>query len=634
MGEGQTSFSIKSLWQRHGATLLAVLLCLWSLPQSFCYAPGLLIDSVWVRTMNIAVAQHLSFGRDIAFTYGPLAILSTRNCAHFSPLWLLAGDLLLCAGLFHVLRKILAYSKNWFWVLLLAILCYKGAGNSQLLFLLFLAISVSCLKNRFGNYFEVAFCSITCVVLFLVKINYGFITFALLPFYVLAAFRYNKRAFFLCLVVTLCSSVFLFRYFHVALLAYMRTGIQLIASYDEAMFQAAPLWMAVPFLVVFACIIVASFFFTRRKGASAVLLIPALLLSGFCYLLYRNGFIRFDFSHSYDFYSLFPLFIAITILMLGMAGLRISKFIVLAVVLIAFTDLRLYPITWSNFKIYTNHALFTSVTGYFGNLYSCFRTPEVPDTSEITISNAQRQKIGNGTIDVIPNNVALLQGNQFNYHPRPVIQSYSAYSAGLDSLNARFFWQSKRPEWLMIGNESIDGRYPAWDESLTKAAIHLNYVSTGEEAECRTQTPGFSWRVLLFKSSSAEERVPVFAKIGEKTVHFDDTVAISFADSSPVYMSASLQYTLAGRVERLLFQPEPVTATLVTDAGAVGYRAVKPIIAAPVLISHFIGSNEDLGNFLSGEIRKNKPIRAVIFQKQGDGLKNDIHLSFYRFTNY
>jgi hypothetical protein len=72
--------------------------------------PGL--DESWRYAMNEAVAQHLSFGKDIVFTFDPLASVYTGLYhASTDPIMLL-GRALVSAG-FAIGCVLIAYPNRW-----------------------------------------------------------------------------------------------------------------------------------------------------------------------------------------------------------------------------------------------------------------------------------------------------------------------------------------------------------------------------------------------------------------------------------------------------------------------------------------------------------------------------------------
>lgn len=68
------------------------------------------------------------------------------------------------------------------------------------------------------------------------------------------------------------------------------------------------------------------------------------------------------------------------------------------------------------------------------------------------------QAIGNSTVDVYPWDYTIIPANGFNFQPRPILQSYAAYTSWLDLQDAVHFESSKAPEYLIWDlNKITDG---------------------------------------------------------------------------------------------------------------------------------------------------------------------------------
>ncbi len=106
------------------------------------------------------------------------------------------------------------------------------------------------------------------------------------------------------------------------------------------------------------------------------------------------------------------------------------------------------------------------------------------------------REIKNQTVDCYPFDMISIFANGLNWNPRPLIQSYVAYTPWLDLQNQKFFLSAqKAPEYLiwekmatdklqysnkidygyLLNDSSIDNRYLLNDEPLTIKAIFSNY---------------------------------------------------------------------------------------------------------------------------------------------------------------
>lgn len=59
------------------------------------------------------------------------------------------------------------------------------------------------------------------------------------------------------------------------------------------------------------------------------------------------------------------------------------------------------------------------------------------DEKPLQFPERVKSKIGQRTVDILHNDVSYIFFNKLNYNPRPVIQTYSAYTAELMQLNGR-----------------------------------------------------------------------------------------------------------------------------------------------------------------------------------------------------
>lgn len=85
------------------------------------------------------------------------------------------------------------------------------------------------------------------------------------------------------------------------------------------------------------------------------------------------------------------------------------------------------------------------------------------------------------TADALPWDITDLPANGLRYQPRPVIQSYSAYTPNLQDLNRQHFESAQAPSYLVLNAFSIDGRNPPDLDypSLEVIASRYQFVGIG-----------------------------------------------------------------------------------------------------------------------------------------------------------
>src|SRR6185436_5439341 len=67
-----------------------------------------------------------------------------------------------------------------------------------------------------------------------------------------------------------------------------------------------------------------------------------------------------------------------------------------------------------------------------------------------------RTAVGREPIDVFGSNQSMALLNHLNYRPRPVFQSYSAYTPELVELNAAFLESDRAPRFMLFQHEALD----------------------------------------------------------------------------------------------------------------------------------------------------------------------------------
>lgn len=105
----------------------------------------------------------------------------------------------------------------------------------------------------------------------------------------------------------------------------------------------------------------------------------------------------------------------------------------------------------------------------------------------LTLPDTILKKTGKASTDVYPWNYAIIAANHLNWQPRPVLQSYAAYTSWLDGQNAKhllsenaasfFIWEiNKTPAMGIPKMKSIDQRYFLNDEPKTLISFFSRYA--------------------------------------------------------------------------------------------------------------------------------------------------------------
>ncbi len=71
-----------------------------------------------------------------------------------------------------------------------------------------------------------------------------------------------------------------------------------------------------------------------------------------------------------------------------------------------------------------------------------------------------------------------------------------------------------------------------------------------------------------------------------------------------------------------------------SDGSRMQYRAIRPLLAAPVLINKAVTNSIELKNFMTGTLQQNRNITGISFNPITPGFEQKISLTFLKFSNY
>jgi hypothetical protein len=178
-----------------------------------------------------------------------------------------------------------------------------------------------------------------------------------------------------------------------------------------------------------------------------------------------------------------------------------------------------------------------------------------------------------GSVDVYPwaSNLILARGLQ--YDPRPVFQSYSAYTPELAKMNADFLKGPRAPDTALINVESIEHRFAPQDDAASWPELLTGY-------DLIWASPS-----ILVLQRSPQPRTFSLEPVKVLTVPMGTPVDVpQIAD--PVWVSVRVDLTPSGRITAALYRP-PMIGMLVmpTSGGSVPFRLVPQTAREGFLLS-------------------------------------------------
>lgn len=544
------------------------------------------LDPSWIATLNYASKLNMAWGTDFTFTYGPLAYFITRNGWDINKYVLLAYDVFylfnFCALIFITFRK---SSNKWLAALLivslLVIVPTFPFGGAAIILFVFLIFWVT-MAIRLPRPLYMVMAALLGSLLFFVKFNTGFV--ALACFYGLVGYTtlFGKlKLWAAAIYVAIPIALILFTAHAVGLniTDYAQSGLELVKGYNETMYYedgGVYNMLYVAFGIMFLLLVYA--YITLKNFPARDNVIIMLISFGALYILYKQAFVRTDLWHSTEFFKYVLLLILASGMLFYRHAAKAPAFIITVVcVACLFTNFKYasYDLTGLQGKI-DKSRYFIDFAEYEKDDKVHFMPNENGLPPEIL------EQIGSSTVDIYPYNAHMLFENGLNYLPRPVMQSYTAYTAYLQELNYNHYTSGNAPQFVLYDYSSIDARYPLFDEPRLQLVFQYNYQIAATFTHMGREV------LLLEKRSNAKpvqfKFVKEYAmKLGSPIVPQKDT-----------YYEISVYHGLLGKAKGLLrFAPKMLLAAHTADGQVHDYRTSKTLLEGGVYSGTLITSTTD-----------------------------------------
>jgi acetyltransferase-like isoleucine patch superfamily enzyme len=367
----------------------------------------------------------------------------------------------------------------------------------------------------------------------------------------------------------------------------------------------------------------------RRKDTVAFIIITLPVL----FFAFKHGFVRNDTSHILSFISvIFTFFLLLNILSIEKGPFN-AKWIKSHFTSINLTVFGILMITMAHFASpsFWNDNIFNNINSY-KTAYSIFASDatgadiikssrarilqDYSSTSAILNMDELKSAVDNNTIDIIPWDISLLWAIDANWTPRPVFQSYQAYSKYLDDINRKFYTNTP-PQYLLYSYKSIDNRYPLFDEPATLRTIVNNYKYAGNYGE------------FILLSRQNEKYNNDLVLIGTNNVKIGDETVIP-RNRGYTFANIHLQYSWIGHIKEILYKPGEVYIEFIKRDGSVShrYRIIPETLQNGVLISDYIESHSDLNSLLDRSPLNNVQSIKITCSDTAD-FNNTMNIEYY-----
>jgi hypothetical protein len=583
-------------------------------------------DIDWLVGLEWAKLKDMSFGSDIAFTYGPLHFL------HFGPMNIGNYTLLLLEESVYILMRFVVifmfvyffidWKKNKSWE--------KFSITEQALIILIVALNIivpfvvaeamlilSCILfvklifeieinkvNRRKYIFNITLNTLILSIICLIKFSYTIAAFTLMVVAFLGLL-YKKKA----ILITYILPIFVFLNLLIWLLCnqdlssyldYYLRGFEISLGYTEAMMSDVHrmyIFVAIIIIIFFG---ISSLLFLLKKDIYHAFLFFILL--PIMFMSFKESAVRVDNFHIYSFYNQLVLILFFLLLFCVRNGINIpyKHFMYILFFGIIFCSIRVH-FPPAKIRLSPNKEWITN------------RNPPLPNTF---LAEAKEK-----TVDIFPWDIALLYAYDLNWSPRPVFQSYSVYTQKLDIINSAHFKGHTAPDNVIFLHKyrSIDNRYHLFDEPLVFRTLLENY-----------ETQEFDGNYLILRHKP-EKKNSNYTTISSGESDIGSIINIPQLSGKAIYCNIDISMNFLGKFMNIFYKPNCLNINLYVkgESSPFSYRFIRKIGKDGLFVSKYVADLSDLQKIFEDDFEQN--IEKIQITVQG---KNFFYQPIIKYEFY
>ena len=594
-GAGRTTM----LWAAGALVCLGSAFAFIPLAPSF---PDATLDSGWGYAINVAMAKGLVLGRDVVFTFGPYADLYSTQYSPASDLRMLAGGSLLAAafaaGLLSLARGGAMLASLGF-ALYLPLAWHDAQLFALPFVMLLLSFRISLPKRHPGHIgrdaqVRLALALLTAALALLPLIKGTLVIASGLAMLLSCLTLVLGGAPMLAVagVVIYTAGLPLFWVLSPqplgALPGFFIAQLPIITGYTSAMILAGPRWQ-VPFYIA-CCLgigLVHWRYLTATGRAGGILLIGCALL---LFLAFKEAFVRQD---------LHALTAAEMLAITGWGGLLLGRNdflpgLALAIGLIGWVLIE-FPMAGAPSVIETYS---DAASGLVTRLFHRQDMQSDYNDSLASIRAVSLLPALAGTTDIYSFGQSALLASGLDWDPRPVLQSYSAYTPALLRADAAHLSGPAAPENIIYAVQPLDAKLPALDDGASWPLLLASYQFAGYAGRATTLFDGDGGTVAILKRRTVPNHFnlqPVMSGM----IKLGAAVPLPVSPSL-VWAELDLKPSLAGKLLTLLYKPPGLMIDYtLKDGKSLGYRYFAGGGETGFLVAPVVRNTQDFGELSS-----------------------------------
>jgi glycosyltransferase involved in cell wall biosynthesis len=396
------------------------------------------------------------------------------------------------------------------------------------------------------------------------------------------------------------------------LIPYIWNSLRISAGYTEGMVLS---WEAghplpLPFLITAGTLITALAVTGWRRDRFWGLM-PAVFLSGVNFLIFKAAYVRHDWLHEMITWLAAP---ALALLYSPVLWVRLRekklKALLLGILLLACTG----PGQWNYFyqKLQT---LPSQASAARSALSGRSNLPAVYARRQRQIAASFPFPRAEGTVDLYPYEQGFVIAQPWKYSPRPVIQSYSAYTPALAEINARHLQSPKAPQTIFFRVHPLDNRYPSLDDGLSWPELLVRYdlcETLGPYIRLQRAIPPRSWQLV---------------SLAEITGRLGQEIEIPEIGGGAIWAEVDIQPTLRQRVVSFFYKA-PLPG--ITVNGKFPFRLLPSLARSGFLLSPLVWQTLAFET-LAVDPSRGMPVKSIRIEAgQGGYYRPEVRIRLFR----
>jgi hypothetical protein len=596
-------------------------------------------DQSWMVAMNEAVARHLRFGKQIIFTFGPYASIYTRFFHPATDHLAVFGGLLI--GLSYVIALLyLARGRKPYLLLILMLFLATFPSLDALLLSYAFLLVVCALKFANSDAFNKDanlswWHALPIIVMFsalgLLPLIKGSLLLpvgiSLAILYALLLYRFPFKQAIPLLLVPVSATITFWIVAGQSLSdfpAFLRGTFLLTSGYTDAMSIS---WVGWPSMIgygfVIAYVTVSALICLSLIRSTQLTVWSKWCVAFFCapFLLiaFKHGFVRTD--------HLSVAFNSLVIIILIIGFLYTDKYLIgsllISIVLVVAVDFRQDPVLIREVRekfgvgtvagqghrteilaFISKRAIGTLSRITYESTCNTYTVAWEGIRSRLADSNGLQNRFiramailgseyplpalkGSGDIYSYEQAVLLASNNAWN--PRPILQSYTAYTPTLARLNEQHLRGTNAPDWVLIDLFAIDGRLPSLDDGMSWPALLENYTFVS-----------FDGQFVFMLRNQVMQTTSTLSVICQEKHKTGLTVALPEVDG-PLFAEVDLKPTLLGKLLITVFKPPQLNIRLnLTDGETRSYRVISNMMATGFILSPLVSNTKEFAYLAVG----------------------------------